>query len=102
MKVIVSITDGKRTYSEDVTDEQLEYYEEISTSGTNPEMELIKFEDWVRPIKEKLTDTSLDKYNTRDENCHFIFGWMEGFSQSEYVPEWIYNAKDLWIEVKKE
>lgn len=101
MKVLVRITDGKRTYEENVTEEEQKYFKEISTNGANPEIEKMSFEHWTRPIKEDLMDNqSLDKYNTCDQNAHFIFGWMECFSQSDNVPQWIYEAKHLSIEVK--
>lgn len=99
-KIIVRITDGKHTYEEDVTEDQKEYYGEISTNGANPEMNDVSFEQWTRPVKENLMeDNSLDKYNTRDKSCHFIFGWMECFSQGDDVPEWMHDAKELTIEV---
>jgi len=98
-RIFVKITDGKRTHSEDVTEEQKEYFEEISTNGANPDVEGKTFEWWVRPIKSKATD--LDKYNTRDDNAHFIYGWFESFAQSDNVPQWMYDADDnLQIEVK--
>jgi len=52
-------------------------------------------------LKEDVMDNkSLDKYNQRDDNNHFIFGWMECFSQGDNVPTWMYDAKELTIEVK--
>lgn len=97
MKVIVKITEGKHSYSEDVTDAQKEYFKEISTNGANKDVEHKTFDWWTRPITTKATD--LNKYNTRDENAHFIFGWFECFSQSDNVPQWAYLAQDLDIEV---
>jgi len=100
MKVIVHIQSGIRGYSEDVTDMQKEYFQTISTNGANPDVENKTFEWWVRPIKSKATD--LEKYNTRDDNAHFVFGWFESFSQSDNVPQWMYDAEELEIEVTNE
>ena len=97
MKVIIKITDGTRTYMEDVTKDQKEYFDEISTNGANPE--LTTFEQWARVLKEmEFTTENLNKYNTRDEDCHFISGWAETFAQSEDVPGWM-TENELKISV---
>ena len=102
MKVIVKLSAEKRTYSEDVTSEQKEYFEEISTNGANKDIEGKTFEWWTRPIKVKADE--IEKFNTRNENAHFIFGWFESFSQSHNVPQWMYdvNGNELIIEVVNE
>lgn len=99
MKVIVKVSAGKRSYSEDVTDEQKEYFQEISTNGANPKMEDKTLEWWVRPIKCKASE--VDKYNSGDDS-HFIFGWFECFAQSDNVPQWVYDAEELELEVVNE
>jgi len=100
-KIIVKITDGKHSYEEEVTEEQKEHFEECKNNGANPWMKNITFEKYTRPIKENLMDSkSLDKYNERNENNHFVYGWMESFSQGDNVPEWMRDAKELTIEVK--
>ena len=99
-KIIVRVSNGKQTYEEDVTQEVIEHFEECVSNGANKHLEKIKFEHYTRPIKEDLTIAkSLDKYNHSDKNAHFIFGWLDCFSQSSHVPEWIYNTTDLFIEV---
>jgi hypothetical protein len=100
MKVTVKLTVGKRSYSEDVTDEQKEYFQGISTNGANKDIEGKTFDWWIRPITSKASD--LEKYNTRDSNQHFIFGWFEGFIQSDNVPMWIYEAEEIDVEVLNE
>ena len=103
MKVLVKITDGKRAYSENVTDEQKEHFDECQSNGANSWLEKMTFEHYTRPIKESIMErNSLDKYNETDENAHFVFGWMECFSQGDDVPEWVREAKELWIEVTNE
>lgn len=100
MKVIAKITNGIQSYSEDVTDGQKEYFKTISTNGANPDVENKTFEWWVRPIKSNASD--LEKYNKRDGNGHFIFGWFECLAQSDDVPQWMYDADELEIEVTNE
>jgi hypothetical protein len=100
MKVTVKITSGKRSYSEDVTKEQKEYFQEISTNGANKDVEGRTFEWWTRPVKIKSDE--LEKFNVRGEDAHFIFGWFESFAQSDNVPDWIYLAEELDVEVLNE
>jgi hypothetical protein len=96
----VIITDGKRTYSEDVTEEQRESFEECSTNGANPW--LTDFDRYTRSLPEfELKTKLIERYNTRDEDAHFIFGWCECFFQSDDVPGWMYDPDvRLKIEVK--
>jgi hypothetical protein len=102
-RIIVKITDGKHSYEEDVTEEQKEHFNECKNNGANPWMEKIPFKQYTRPVKEDLMDNeSLDKYNVTDKNAHFVFGWMEAFSQGDSVPEWMYNAEELTIEVRND
>lgn len=99
-KIIVRITNGKQTYEEDVTNEIKEHFLECISNGGNPWLEKMDIDYYTRPIKENLmVSHSLDKYNKADENAHFIFGWMECFSQSDNVPEWMWNSKEIFIEV---
>jgi len=100
MKITVKVTVGKRSLLEDVTDEQKEYFKEISTNGANKDVEGRDFDWWTRPINSKASD--LEKYNTNDENAHFIYGWFEGFVQSDNVPMWVYEAEEMDIEVINE
>ena len=98
-QIIVEITNGKQTYSEDVYEEEKEYWNEISTNGANKELEGKTFEWWTRPLKKfKMIDS--EKYNTKNDNAHFIFGFLECFGQSDDVPEWMMeNSNELWVEV---
>ncbi|OGD52538.1 hypothetical protein A3K80_09135 [Candidatus Bathyarchaeota archaeon RBG_13_38_9] len=100
-RIIVEITDGKRTYSEDVTEEQKESFEECSAHDLNPW--LTSFDSYTREISwhESTTDW-LNQFNTADENAHFIYGWFECLSQSSNVPEWMYEAESLKIRVRNE
>lgn len=75
MKTIIKISDGKRTYSEDVTDES----REISEISKMP-----------------FTTENIEKYKD-----HYIFGWCECFLQSDDVPSWMYE-NELTIEVQYE
>lgn len=102
MKIIVKVTDGKRTYIEDVTEDCKEYWNEVSTNGANSW--LTDFKRDHRPIKETLKNgiKDLDKYNTQDENSHFIYGWWECFMQSDNIPMWMYEAEILELEVTNE
>lgn len=99
MNIIVVITDKDHSYSERMDNkDMLEYYCEIVGNQSNPYMYNVSFYHWVREIDCKIND--IKKYNTGDENCHFIFGWIEGFLQSSYIPKWmIDNYNDLKIEV---
>lgn len=101
MKIIVIITDGKKTYSEDVTEDQEEYFKEID-NGINPDV--ILFEQWTRELKPfPFTTIEISKYNTINENCHFIYGWAECFSQADDIPGWMFNENtELTILVKHE
>lgn len=93
MRIIVKLTDGKRWYSEDVTEEEKSRWESVSTN--NPD--LTSFEDWTRHMKEE-NFINLDNYNGN----HFVFGWLEAFAQSDNIPHWIMEAKSLTIEVINE
>ena len=47
-------------------------------------------EHWRRPLK---------RFNATNETMealqdHFIYGWLEGFGQSDNVPGWIYDAEE--------
>jgi hypothetical protein len=101
-RIIVKITDGKRTYSEDVTEEQKESFEEYSTNGANPWM--TDFDNYTRALPEfDMEATILEEYNTTDEKAHFIFGWCECFFQTDDAPGWMYGPDvRLKIEVIKE
>jgi len=102
MKIIVSITDGKRTYSEDVTEEEKESFEECSKNGANPWLN--NFDRYTRELPEfELRTDLLAKYNTKNEEAHFIFGWYECFFQSDDVSGWMYDpGSRLKIKVKHE
>lgn len=98
-KIIVKISNGEQTYEEDVTKEQREHYNECISNGANKHLEKITFKHYTRPIRETLMKNSLDKYNRCNRNAHFIFGWMEAFSQGDDVADWMRNPKELFIEV---
>ncbi len=101
MKIIVSITDGKRTYSEDVTDDQRYKFESFPNELRNQK---IIFKTYTRELKPfPFTTAEISKFNTRDENSHFIFGWVESLAQSEDIPGWMVDVDvDLTISVKHE
>ena len=100
MKVIVKITDGIHTYTEDVTEDQKESFEECSTNGANPWLN--NFKRYTRSLIEfELKTKLIEQYNTTDKNAHFIFGWCECFFQSDNAPNWMYESEEcLKIEVK--
>lgn len=99
-RIIVRVSDVKHAYEEDVTEETTEYFNECKNNGANPWLNT--FESYTRPIKDDLMFyNSLDKYNKKDKNNHFIYGWWECFSQSDNVPLWMDDAKSLTIEVIK-
>lgn len=102
MKILVKITDGKRTYIEDVTEEEKESFELYSANGWNSG--LTDFKKYTRSLPEfKLKTDLLEQYNTVDEKAHFIFGWCESFFQSDNVPDWMWGDGDLLrIEVIRE
>jgi hypothetical protein len=90
MKILVKITDGKRTYIEDVTETMMEANKDWGLDMSH-----------FRPIQ--TTPMELDKFNKTDENAHFIYGWVEGFLQSDEVPDWMnYGYRNLKIEVINE
>ena len=79
--ICVSITDGKATYSEVLdTEEELEYWEDISTNGSNPQLKGLGFYDYWKPWAGTVKD--LNKVN----GIHGIFGWWESFWQREGCP----------------
>lgn len=102
MKIMVRITDGKRTYIEDVTEEEKESFELYSANGWNSGE--TDFKRYTRSLPEFNLETNLlEKYNTVDGNAHFIFGWCERFLQSDDVPGWMYDPDvKLKIEVIQE
>lgn len=98
-RILVRLSNGYQTYEEDVTKQETEHYDECVSNGANKHLEKIPFSHYTRPIKESLVTNTLDKYNQCDENSHFIFGWMEAFSQGDDVAEWMRDTKELTIEV---
>jgi hypothetical protein len=85
MKILVKITNGKKTYIEDVTDSM--------TEANKDWQEDMSF---FRPVKCKLSN--IGDFNNK-ENGNFIYGWIEGFMQSDDVPQWIWESDDLDIYV---
>jgi len=102
MKIIVKISEekGEKSYTEDVTVIEREYWKEISTNGANSYFNGKNFSWWTRPIK--CTADNIDQFNTRDDNAHFIFGWMEAFAQGHNLQTWMYDSDVLIIEVLNE
>lgn len=98
MKVIVKITDGVLTFTEDVTEEIREYFNELQDNTHNPHLEGKTFAQWTRPIKLKLSE--IDEGNTK-ENAHFIFGWIENFEKSN-LGKWLQTTIESTIEVINE
>ena len=85
MGIVVRITDGKRTYLEDVTEDY--QGEKESYTRALPEFEL-------------KTDI-LEQFNVMTNYAHFVFGWCESFFQSDDVPGWMYESEEcLKIEVQ--
>ncbi len=81
MKILVKLSCGKRSYVENVSDEIAEAWKNID------DKELIEkgYRNWVRKLKIDFIPSELDKYNGN----HFVFGWIENFSQSENIPVWM-------------
>lgn len=71
-RIIVEITDGIYTFSEDVTD-NIPGYEEHQ----------------LREIE--IDGTTVEEYNVprTDPKSHFIFGWIESLSQSDNLMSWM-------------
>lgn len=98
-KISVTIRAGKRSYIEEIDMEvQKEMWNEWTTNGANPDLEKMTFEDFHRPIKFIWKDRKEDQYNGN----HFIYGWLECFCQSDDVPEWMRESKEMEVEVKNE
>ena len=98
-KIFVKITDGKRVYIEDVTDDQQEIFTEYSINGSNPRLQ--DFDQYTRQLPESpLTTDWVSQFNTTDKNAHFIYGWLEAFTQSDSVPGWMHDPdEELYVSV---
>ena len=101
MKILITITDENHSYTENLSMENmLEYYCEIVGNQANPYMYGVSFDHWTRKIGCNVNDVK--KFNTKDGNCHFIFGWLEDFLQGNDVPDWILeNYSELQIDVAR-
>jgi hypothetical protein len=91
----VILGDGKHKYSEVIQGDDLEdirnSFLECQGNGANPNMEKIKFHEWVKHLESRpLNDEELKKLN----GTHFIYGWIEAFYQSSYFSEWM-NSKNM-------
>lgn len=95
MNIIVKISDGANSHTEDVTQGLEEYFNELQDNGYNPHLKGKTFKWWTRPVKLKTSD--VDFGNTK-ANAHFIFDWMDNFIQSTTI-DWAQVAADLEIEV---
>jgi hypothetical protein len=97
----ITITCDTQTYSKlivgDELQEQIDYFEECQTNGSNPWMKDLTFEQYTRPIECSIGD--IDQFNATDSNSHIIFGWFESFCQSENAPIWI-GEQGGWIRVE--
>lgn len=91
-RLIVSITSGKRECKEDVTEETKEHFDECVSNGVNPHLVKLGWDEWIREVIIKHRD--IDQLNGK----HFLYGWVESFLQSDDVPAWVWDAKDLVIE----
>lgn len=100
MRLLVSMTDGKNSYTEEVFEDILTYYCEIVGNGANEYMCNVSFKHFTREIEIDVND--LKKFNVRDEDAHFIFGWVESFDQSDDVPSWIRNSPNITVSVIQE
>lgn len=98
-RIKVTLSSGDKSYTEDVTEDQRKYFQEISSNGANPE--LTTFDHWTREL-DPFDISKVEKYNTRDSDCHFIFGWLESFSQSDNVLDWMRSEGEILISVKHE
>lgn len=76
-RVLVRVKHGNWTYEEDVTDDILEHFTECQSNGANPGFELITFEHYTRPL------ALFDAGRIGEIEDHFIFGWFEGWAQSQ-------------------
>lgn len=100
--IIIILREGNRKYSETISGceyrEVQEHFCECQTNGANPHLENMTFEEFTRPLEPfKSTRSGLEQYNGN----HYIYGWMECFSQSDEVPFWIQESTELTIEVKE-
>ena len=86
--IIVSITDGKRTYSEIVTEDVQEFFEDDAQIA------------WTRELPEfEFTITNIERYNTNNTSIHhFIFGWVECFNQFSDVAGWMLED-DVYLKI---
>ncbi|MFA5132849.1 MAG: hypothetical protein WC444_06010 [Candidatus Paceibacterota bacterium] len=90
LRVKVIITDGKHTYTEDVTDE-------IEDTRKYSGMDDATYENWTREV-------TIDNWIDFENNYmnHFLYGWCESFAQSDKMPPWIEGSTTLTIKVVKE
>lgn len=82
MKVTVSLSAGKKKYTEDVTEDVSQY--------ANPL--------FYRELK-NIKSSELEQFNGADLS-HFIFGWFEAFAQSNDIPQWLYESETILINVE--
>lgn len=90
------------TWSEQIEDWYREYFSELQTNGANPHIEKVTWEHWTRPVVFPLSDGG--QFNERDENTHFIFGYIEALAQGEgrYLPFWTMKPENVFVEVTSE
>ena len=91
-RLFVEITKGKRAYKEDVTEEAREYFDECVSNGANSHLMKLGWDEWTKEII--IIHREMDELNGK----HFLFGWLESFFQSDNVPSWMWETKDLIIE----
>ena len=77
---------------EDVTEEAREYFDECVSNGANSHLMKLGWDEWTKEII--IRHREMDELNGK----HFLFGWLESFFQSDNVPSWMWETKDLIIE----
>ena len=100
--IVIIISNQSMVYGENICGEDYRsieaYFQECKSNGSNPHLENMTFEYYIRPIgKTRLKNETFKEYNGN----HFIYGWFEGLIQSDNCPQWIYaNQEPIDIEVK--
>lgn len=100
----ITISNGKKGYSDTIPylGDEKKYYDELVSNGANPDIEKIKYEQFVAPLEYQIR-SSKDFSKLQDKYpCHFIFGYLECLSQSDECPVWLYLDENCNLDIKVE
>ena len=91
--VMIRISLGDTSLAMRWPDER-EYFDELQSNGSNPDIEKITFGHWTRPLDERLINS------VPNDIDHFIFGWLETYFQSSQPAGWMWDDQSkLTVEV---